>query len=43
MASEIIKEVLKIKNYQYKFRRDMRLQHRNVNTILPGAQKQLPL
>ena len=43
MAPEIIKEVLKIKSHQYHFRRDMRLQHRNVNTILYGAQKQLSL
>ena len=33
-----MKDVFDIKNYQYNFRRDMRPQRTNVNTVLYGTQ-----
>ena len=34
IAPRIMKDVFEIKKYQYNFRRDVRLQRRNVNTVL---------
>ena len=32
-----MKDVFQIKNHQYNFRKDVRLQRRNVNTVLYGT------
>ena len=37
IAPEIMKDVFQIKNHQYNFRKDVRLQRRNVNTVLYGT------
>ena len=36
-APEIIKDVFEIKNHQYNFRRNVRLQRRTVNTVMYGT------
>ena len=38
VAREIMKDLFKIKNDQYNFRRNMCLQRRNVNTALHGTE-----
>ena len=37
ITSEIMKDAFKIKNHQYDFRRYVRLQRRNLNTVLYGS------
>ena len=39
IAAEIMKHVFEIKNHKYNFQRDVRLQCRNVNTVLYGILK----
>ena len=43
IAPELVKDVLEIKNHQYKFQRDACLQCRNVNTVLYGTETSAPL